>query len=108
MPTGQILQPTALINEAYLRLIEWKTVGWQGRAHFYAVAAKMMRRILVNQANSRRRQKRGASAVQVSLTAADEVPNRTADIVALDEALMMLARIDDRKSRLVEIGRAHV
>lgn len=100
---GHILQPTALINEAYLRLIEWKTVGWQSRAHFYAVAAKMMRRILVNQAISRRRRKRGASAIQVSLTAADEVPNRTTDIVALDEALMMLARIDDRKSRLVEL-----
>jgi len=100
---GQTLQPTALINEAYLRLIEWKTVGWQNRAHFYAVAAKMMRRILVNQAISRKRRKRGGSAVQVSLTAADEAPNRTADIVALDEALMMLARIDDRKSRIVEL-----
>ena len=100
---GQILQPTALINEAYLRLIEWKTVEWQSRAHFYAVAAKMMRRILVNEAISRRRRKRGGSAVQVSLTAADEAPNRTADIVALDEALMMLARIDDRKSQLVEL-----
>jgi RNA polymerase sigma factor (TIGR02999 family) len=63
----------------------------------------MMRRILVNEAISRRRRKRGGSAVQVSLTAADEAPNRTADIVALDEALMMLARIDDRKSRLVEL-----
>jgi RNA polymerase sigma factor (TIGR02999 family) len=100
---GQILQPTALINEAYLRLIEWKTLGWQNRAHFYAVAAKMMRRILVNQAISRRRRKRGGSAVQVSLVAADEAPKRTADIVALDDALMMLARVDERKSRLVEL-----
>jgi RNA polymerase sigma-70 factor, ECF subfamily len=100
---GLTLQPTALINEAYLRLIEWNSVAWQNRAHFYAVAAKMMRRILVSQAISRRRRKRGGSAVQVSLAAADEAPNRTADIVAHDEALMALARVDDRKSRLVEL-----
>jgi RNA polymerase sigma-70 factor, ECF subfamily len=100
---GHTLQPTALVNEAYLRLIEWKNVGWQNRAHFYAVAAKMMRRILVNQALSRRRQKRGCSAVQVSLAAADEAANRSADIVALDEALMALAKLDDRKSQLVEL-----
>src|SRR4029077_19313031 len=89
---GHTLQTTALINEAYLRLIEWNTVGWQNRAHFYAVAAKMMLRILVSQALNRRRHKRGGSAVLVSLAAADESANRSADIVALDEALMMLAR----------------
>ena len=100
---GHTLQPTALVNEAYLRLIEWKTVGWQNRAPFYAVAAKMMRCILVNQALSRTRQKRGGSAVLVSLAAADKAEKRSADIVALDEALMMLAKIDDRKSQLVEL-----
>lgn len=100
---GHTLQPTALINEAYLRLIEWNNVGWRNRAHFYAVAAKMMRRVLVNQAISRSRSKRGGSAVLVSLTAAGEAHDRTADIVALDEALSMLARVDDRKSRLVEL-----
>lgn len=100
---GLTLQPTALVNEAYIRLIEWNNVGWKNRAHFYAVAAKMMRRILVNQALRRRRQKRGGTSVLVSLAATDETPNRIADIVALDEALIMLARIDDRKSQLVEL-----
>jgi RNA polymerase sigma-70 factor, ECF subfamily len=97
------LQPTALINEAYLRLIEWNTVTWQDRAHFYAVAAKIMRRVLVNQAISRRRQKRGGGAVLVSLTEAGAMADRSSDIVALDEALKMLARFDDRKSRVVEL-----
>ena len=60
---GHTLQPTALINEAYLRLIEWKSVAWQNRAHFFAVAAKMMRRVLVNQAIAQNRHKRGGSAV---------------------------------------------
>ncbi len=97
------LQPTALINEAYLRLIEWNTVEWQSRAHFYAVAAKMMRRVLLNQAIARRRQKRGGDAVLVSFTEAGAVTDRSADVIALDEALMTLARFDDRKSRLVEL-----
>src|SRR5919197_6120248 len=65
---GQELQPTALINEAYVRLIQWKTVAWQNRAHFFAVAAKMMRRILVTQAIRGGREKRGGSAVLVSLS----------------------------------------
>src|SRR5262245_5096129 len=64
---GHTLQPTALINEAYLRLIEWNTDEWRGRAHFYAVAAKMMRRVLVNHALSRETHKRGGDAVLVSL-----------------------------------------
>src|SRR5215469_9361555 len=77
------LQPTALVNEAYLRLIEWNAVEWQSRTHFFAVAAKMMRRVLVNQAVSRRRQKRGGSAVLVSLTEAGGAPDRSADLAAL-------------------------
>lgn len=100
---GNTLQPSALINEAYLRLIEWNAVEWQGRAHFYAVAAKMMRRVLLNHAIARRRQKRGGAAVLVSLTEADAAADRSADVIALDDALMTLAKFDDRKSRLVEL-----
>ncbi len=101
---GQTMQPTALINEAYLRLIEWKTVEWVNRAHFYAVAAKMMRRILVNQAVARQRHKRGGSAILVSLTETRETAEgRNADLIALDEALTKLSRFDDRKSELVEL-----
>lgn len=100
---GHPLQPTALVNEAYLRLIEWNTIAWENRAHFYAVAAKMMRRILVTQALARRTQKRGGEAVLVSLSEAGEAPDRNAEIIALDEALQSLARFDDRKSRIVEL-----
>jgi RNA polymerase sigma-70 factor (ECF subfamily) len=100
---GNTLQPTALVNEAYLRLIEWSTVEWQSRAHFYAVAAKMMRRVLVNQAIAHHRQKRGGAAILVSLTEAGEAPDRSANVIALDEALRSLARFDDRKSRIVEL-----
>jgi RNA polymerase sigma-70 factor (ECF subfamily) len=100
---GHTLQPTALINEAYLRLIEWNTLEWQGRAHFYAVAAKMMRRVLVNQAIARGRRKRGGSAILVSLTGAGDVSHRSADMTALDEALIALSKLDTRKSELVEL-----
>jgi RNA polymerase sigma factor (TIGR02999 family) len=104
-PAGHTLQPTALINEAYLRLIEWRSVAWQDRAHFFAVAAKMMRRILVNHAVSRGRRRRGGQTVVVPLDEAQAVPGagRGADIVALDEALMKLAKVDERKSHLVEL-----
>jgi RNA polymerase sigma-70 factor (ECF subfamily) len=100
---GHTLQPTALVNEAYLRLIEWNTLEWQGRAHFYAVAAKMMRRVLVNQATARGRRKRGGSAILVSLTGAGDVSHRSADMTALDEALIALSKLDTRKSELVEL-----
>ena len=102
-PAGNTLQPTALVNEAYLRLIEWNTVEWQNRAHFYAVAAKIMRRLLVNQAIARRRKKRGGSAIVVSLSEAGVTPDRSAEVIALDEALKSLAKFDDRKSRIVEL-----
>lgn len=102
-PAGHTLQPTALVNEAYLRLLDWNAVDWQDRAHFLAVAAKMMRRILVNYAAARRSQKRGGSALLVSLAEADSVPARTQDLIALDEALVALAKFDERKSRLVEL-----
>jgi RNA polymerase sigma factor (TIGR02999 family) len=97
------IQPTALVNEAYLRLIEWNAGEWQNRTHFYAVAAKMMRRVLVNHALARRRQKRGGSAILVSLAEAEAAPDRSAELIALDEALKSLEKFDDRKSRIVEL-----
>jgi RNA polymerase sigma-70 factor (ECF subfamily) len=100
---GHTLQPTALVNEAYLRLLDWNKVEWRDRSHFLAVAAKMMRRILVNHAIARQTQKRGSSAVMLSLVEADNVPARTHDLIALDEALVALAKLDERKSRLVEL-----
>lgn len=100
---GHSLQPTALINEAYLRLIQWNAVEWQDRAHFYAVAAKMMRRVLVNHAVTSRTQKRGGSVVRVALTEADDVSDRTEDVAALDEALTALSKVDARKGELIEL-----
>src|SRR5690349_3907011 len=100
---GPMLQPTALINGAYVRLIDWSSGEWQSRAHFFAVASNMMRRILVNQAAARNTHKRGGSAVLVSLSEAGGVAHRPADLVALDEALVELAKMDERKSRLVEL-----
>lgn len=100
---GHTLQPTALINEAYLRLLEWNAVDWQGRAHFFAIAAKMMRRILVNHSVARRSRKRGGSGILVSLAEAGGVPEKTADVIALDEALAALSKFDERKSQVVEL-----
>lgn len=98
------LQPTALVNEAYLRLIDQKAVKWQNRAHFMGVAAQMMRRILVDHARSHHRAKRGGGASQVSLDEAIAVSEERADdLVELDEALTALAAFDDRKSRVVEM-----
>ena len=91
------------MNEVYLRLFEWNSVEWQDRAHFFAVAAKIMRRVLVNQAIARRRQKRGGGAVLVSLSEAGGAPDRSEDLLALDEALAALEKIDSRKSQLVEL-----
>jgi RNA polymerase sigma factor (TIGR02999 family) len=98
------LQPTALVNEAYLRLVNLKQMQWQDRSHFFAMAARLMRRILVDFARSREYQKRGGGAKQVSFTEALEVADgEPADVVALDEALDALARVDERKSRVVEL-----
>jgi RNA polymerase sigma factor (TIGR02999 family) len=99
---GQTLQPTALVNEVYLRLMGWNT-EWQNRTHFFAVASKIMRRVLVNQAIARSRQKRGGDAVMISLAAADDIPEQDADVLALDEALTALSKIDSRKSEVVEL-----
>ena len=101
---GHMLQTTALVNEAYLRLIDTSHVRWQNRAHFFAVSAQLMRRILVDVARSRNYLKRGGNAVQVSLDEALAIsPERDTDLVALDEALDALAAIDERKSRVVEL-----
>jgi RNA polymerase sigma-70 factor, ECF subfamily len=101
---GHTLQTTALINEAYLRLIDWKNVRWQGRAHFFGVAAQLMRRILVDFARARHYAKRGGAAHQVSLDEAVTIhEDRSAELIALDEALKSLAEIDPRKSQVVEL-----
>ena len=98
------LQTTALVNEAYLRLVDTKKVRWQNRAHFFAVSAQMMRRILVDFARSRRSLKRGAAAQQVTLDGALLMsPEQDQDVVALDEALKALALVDSRKSQVVEL-----
>ncbi len=101
---GHTLQPTALVNEAYLRLVTLKQMQWQDRAHFFAMAARLMRRILVDFARSRGYQKRGGGAPQVSFTRAlDVVATQPTDVVALDGALEALAQVDERKSRVVEL-----
>lgn len=101
---GHLLQTSALVNEAYLRLIDWKNVRWQNRAHFFGVAAQMMRRILVDFARERQCLKYGGGKLQVSLSeAASFVVHRDTDLVALDDALTALAKIDARKVRVVEM-----
>jgi RNA polymerase sigma factor (TIGR02999 family) len=103
-PPGHDLQPTALINEAYLRLVDWKNIQWADRAHFFGMAANMMRRVLVDYARSRDRLKRGGEAIQVSFTEAANVPiPHSADLLALDKALRELEKIDSRKSQIVEM-----
>ncbi|MDQ3755537.1 MAG: sigma-70 family RNA polymerase sigma factor [Acidobacteriota bacterium] len=98
------LQPTALVHEAYLRLVDQTQVNWQNRAQFFGVAAQMMRRILVDHAKTTHRDKRGGAALKLPL---DEAVNlsqgRAADLLALDDALKSLAEIDQRKSRVVEL-----
>jgi RNA polymerase sigma factor (TIGR02999 family) len=101
---GHPLQTTALVNEAYLRLIDSSRVRWQNRAHFFAVSAQLMRRILVDVARARKKLKRGGDAIQVSLDEAMTIPDEPgADLVALDDALTALAAFDERKSKVVEL-----
>jgi RNA polymerase sigma factor (TIGR02999 family) len=101
---GHILQTTALVNEAYLRLIDWKDVRWQNRAHFFGVAAQLMRRILVDFARARHQDKRGGAIRQVSLDEAATVSlERIPELIALDEALERLAAFDPRRGRMVEL-----
>ena len=98
------LQTSALINEAFLRLVDVRGVPWQNRAHFFAVSAQVMRRILVDFARDRKYLKRGGGALRVSLAdAASLTEQRGADLVALDEALNALAEVDRRKAQVVEM-----
>jgi RNA polymerase sigma factor (TIGR02999 family) len=101
---GHTLQTTALVNEAYLRLIDSRRVCWQNRAHFFAISAQLMRRILVDFARSRRYQKRGGGAQKVTFDEALIMsPPRGRDVILLDDALNALAATDARKSRVVEL-----
>jgi len=98
------LQTTALVNEAYLRLVDLNRVRWQDRAHFFAISARLMRRILVDHARSRKYLKRGGALRHVSLDEALVVSGeRGTDLVALDDALAALAAVDPRKSQVVEL-----
>src|ERR1700749_1061533 len=101
---GHTLQTTALVNEAYLKLVDQEQVRWQNRAHFFALASTLMRRILLDHARARRRVKRGGDTVHVDL---DEVavisPEKSEELIALDEALERLADFDATKSKVVEL-----
>jgi RNA polymerase sigma factor (TIGR02999 family) len=97
------LQATALVNEAYVRLVDLKKMRWQNRAHFFAMASRLMRRVLVDAARSRRYQKRGGGARQVALDEEIVAPPRPADLIALDDALEAMAAVDPRKAQMVEL-----
>jgi RNA polymerase sigma-70 factor (ECF subfamily) len=100
---GHSLQATALVNEAYLRLVDGTPVAWHDRAHFLAVSARVMRRILVDHARARRAEKRGGLAARVAFDEALVITDSSHDFVALDEALEALSKVDDRKSRVIEM-----
>lgn len=101
---GHTLQTTALVNEAYLKLIDQRQVQWQNRAHFFALASQLMRRILLDHARARHRNKRGGDAVHVDLNDVAVIsPEKSEDLIALDEALTRLAEFDLKKSRIVEM-----
>jgi RNA polymerase sigma-70 factor, ECF subfamily len=101
---GHTLQTTALVNEVYLRLVDQRQVRWQNRAHFFAIVAQLMRRIVVDYARTQHRSKPGGAAERLSLDdAALLSAAQSAEILALDEALQSLAEIDERKSRVIEL-----
>lgn len=101
---GHVLQTTALVNEAFVRLIDWRQVEWQDRAHFFGVSATLMRHILVQFAREQQAAKRGGQAMQVSLSEAAVVGARhNPDLVALDDALTALEKLDPRHARVVEL-----
>ena len=101
---GHTLQTTALVHEAYLKLIEQRNVNWQNRAHFFALAAQLMRRVLLDHARKQQRAKRGGGVVHVDLAdVAVLTPERSDELIALDEALNRLAEIDPLKSKIVEM-----
>ncbi len=101
---GHTLQPTALVNEAFLRLVDQKRVSWQGRTHFFAIGAQAMRRILVDHARSKLRKKRGQRPLRVELTEKLLISSENIeDVLAVDEALEKLAELDPRQARIVEL-----
>jgi RNA polymerase sigma-70 factor (ECF subfamily) len=102
---GHTLQATALANEAYLRLIDTRRIAWHDRAHFFAMASRLMRRVLVDAARAHRADKRGGNDIRVSLDRALGLAARgdDLDLVALDDALQELAKLDERKSKVVEL-----
>src|SRR2546427_3308871 len=101
---GHTLQTSALVNEAFVKLVDQKDVHWQNRSHFFGIAAQLMRRILVNYARNRRYAKRGGGALRISLDeAAMQSQERAMELVALDEALQNLTVIDRRRSQVVEL-----
>lgn len=101
---GHTLQTTALVHEAYLRLVNQNNIAWQNRAHFYAIAARLMRQILVDHARKRQAAKRGGADIKQPLEDVSPMaPDKGVDLVALDEALTRLAAIDPRQSRIVEL-----
>jgi RNA polymerase sigma factor (TIGR02999 family) len=105
---GHVLQPTALVNEAFLRLLEWQPDQWNDRAHFFGVSANLMRRVLVQYARENDAQKRGGNAIRVSLAIVDEAASGESlrlddDIGALDEALCQLEQLAPRQARVVEL-----
>jgi RNA polymerase sigma factor (TIGR02999 family) len=104
---GNTIQTTALVHEAYLRLVDIDNVEWQDRVHFFAVSAQLMRRILVDTARARSASKRGGRAGMIDLTDLDQLPapesDRAADLIALDDALTTLAKMDTRRAQVVEL-----
>lgn len=99
---GHTLQTTALINEAYLKLIE-QSVPWESRNHFFGIAARLMRQVLVDHARARQRLKRGGNQHQISLTAAEDAQEQSADLLALNDALETLSAVDPQRSQIVEL-----
>jgi RNA polymerase sigma-70 factor, ECF subfamily len=101
---GHTLQTTALVNEAYLKLIDSSRVNWQNRTHFFAISAQLMRRVLVDFARAKNSLKRGGERIQVTLDEKIEVPTeKPLDLVALDEALQTLAKMNERQAKIVEL-----
>ena len=99
-----VLQATALVNEAWLKLIDWQSATWQSRAHFFGVAAQLMRHILVDEARRQHAQKHGGKALRVSMSEVELFANKKShDLLALDDALQALAEFDERRSRIVEL-----
>lgn len=102
--SGHVLQPTALVNEAFVRLLQWQPDGWQNRAHFFGASATLMRRILVQFARERQAAKRGGNGLQVSLSEAAGIASpQDPDLLALDDALVKLELLDPRHARIVEL-----